>query len=305
MREKLDQLLNDDIVARWRLISISAFVVALVGFAAQLTGSAVRDAQITATIVGCLVFASQVALYLLPAHKVLSSIGQRRTYLVRSGLTIAASAAIAFMVSASAPKVQAAILNRRLKAALAELHSESVQPAQAAGNVFKTALNARVHLRPDLVAQATAELKADRNAETWQAYMALLTYIVNWRYDPEGLEWRLDRLNEILRTAPVCGSRNEGFNAAEFTTKDGRVTKFADISKWPKAIFSCSLVLDGRTLSDTDLDYLVVKYHGGPADMKNVRLTTVKFDLDDTPNARRLAEAILNAHDNTLTFRAE
>jgi hypothetical protein len=306
MRDRLDYLFGDDLAARWRIILTSALCVALSGFVGQSSGSTVREAQIAATVIGGVVFSLQVLLYVIPAHTVLRSLGlEARIYLLRSALTIAASTILALVVSVSAPTVQAAILNRRLKAAIIALETDPVHPARSAHDVFKAALYSSGQLRHDLVAQATKELKGERSADAWQAYLALLTYTVNRRPDPEGLDWRTERLDAVTKNVPTCGPRNEAANVAEFTTKDGIVTHVSDVSAWPKGILACRMLLDGATIKDTQLNYLIVDYRGGPATLENVRFTDVKFDLNDTPNARRFADALLHSENNVLTIHLD
>lgn len=306
MKERLDCLLGDDAAARWRIILTSAVGVALSGFIGQWTGSNVREAQVAATVIGCAIFCLQVFLYTVPAHRVLRSLRlDTRMYLLRSALTIAASAFLAFIVSVSGPTVQAAILNRRLKSVVVAMEADHSRPARSADDVFKTALYSRVRLRDDLVARVSKELREERSADAWRAYVSLLTYTVNRRPDPEGLEWRMDRLDEVTRGAPVCGPRNEGINAAEFTTKDGIVTHVSDVSAWPKAIQACRMLLDGANIKNTQLEYLIVDYRGGSVTLDNVRFINVKFALGDTPNARRFADELLNSGNNVVTIHLE
>ncbi len=301
MRARVDYLFDNDAKARWRIILVSSLAVASAGFIGQSTGSTVRQAQIAATIIGCTIFCLQVLLYTIPARHVLRALElNRRVYLFRSTVTLAASALIAFAVSVSAPTVQAAILNRRLKAAVASLETNHPQTARAADQIFDTALHANVRLRDDLVAEATQELRQQQSADAWRAYVAGLTYVVDLR-DGGGIQYRLNRLDEVTENPPICGPRYEGANVAEFVKKGSQIT-FHDVSRWPRAITSCRLPLDGRTIKNTQLEYLIVEYHGGPVTLENVRFTTVKFQLDDTPNSRKFTDALLHSDNNVLTI---
>ena len=305
MRERLDYLVGNDTKARWRIISTSALTVAVSGFVDQSSGATIRQAQVAATFIGTAVFCLQVLLYSLPTTRVFDALRHRnRAYVSRFAAAIAASGILAFLASATGPAVQAAILNRRLRTAISAMDRNAVPPARDADQIFAVAvLDSRIRLRSDLVTEAIRKLEQQPDSESWRAYVSALTYTVNRR---DGAEpWQLERLEEITRDAPACGPKNMGANVLEFVTRGGRVTEVHDVSRWPTAITSCRLPIDGKRLEDAQLEYLIVEYHGGPLLLANVRFTIVKFDIEDTPNGRKLADALLRSYNNVLTIELQ
>jgi hypothetical protein len=304
MRERLDYLLANDPRSRWRIILTSAVAIAIFGFICQSSGATIRQAQVAATSIGAVVFCLQVLLYSVPVPRVLDALRlYNRGSVARFAAAIAASGLLAFLASSTAPAVQAAVLNRRLRAAISAMDRNPVPPARDADQIFDAAFDFRIRLRSDLVAEATRKLEQQSNSESWQAYVSALTYTVNQRYGTQ--PWQLERLEQITTDAPVCGPRNTVANVAEFVTQGGRVTEVHDVGRWPIAIMSCRLPIDGRRLENTQLDYSIVEYHGGPLHLNNIRFTVVKFDIEDTPNGRKFADALLRSESNVLTIDLE
>jgi hypothetical protein len=115
MLARLDELLGTDNASRWRIISISASAIAMWGIASELRGIPVRDAQISATIVGALIFLVQVCTYCLrspaPTVHVERAVGMPR----RLAMGAVAAGVIIFLSIVPLPVVEAAVVSRRLR----------------------------------------------------------------------------------------------------------------------------------------------------------------------------------------------
>jgi hypothetical protein len=309
--ERLDILLDVDTRSRWRIILISALAISVSGFVGERAGERVRDAQVAAAVIGLIVFCSQTFLYTLSPGALRASFSvQRRTYLLRSAVTIAASAMLAIVASVSAPLAQAAALNRRLREALAHPDGHA---ARAAGQILFYAAHSQAQPRIDLVTRLAHEyahiaVAPERGQEAaWDAYVAALNYIVNWRAarrDPETLQASMRALDSV-KNAPVCGPNNEALMVSEAWARKGQWLSVEALKEWPNGLHDCRLVIDGKNLFDVLLFNVIVEYHGGPATLNNVRFLAANFQLDNTPNARKLAEALLQSDKNVVTLTLE
>ena len=306
LAERLDLLLGRDVRSRWRIIAISALCVAAIGLTAESTGASVRIAQLSSTSIGACVFLLQIGLYIISPHVVWERVRvSSRIYMMRSAAGLAASGVLAIVASLSAPEVEAAFLNRRLKIAFAEDSATHRLPS-ATQRIFTDALFAPVQLRRDLVERATSEVRKQSSKEAWQAFVAILNYTVNRRgiADEGALKERLEKL-ESLKYAPLCGPSNLSGSAISAFTVNNGVPDLQAFSALQE-ISSCRLVLDGQKLAQITMSSVIVEYQGGPVVLKNVAIVGVLFNLpNDTPNVRRFADAVLQAKDNLLTIRIE
>ena len=124
--------------------------------------------------------------------------------------------------------------------------------------------------------------------------------------DPDAFIENTNRLHSIDVNGPVCGPQNDAFSVLSFTNKDHKTVKVESLEKWPRTIMACRLPLDGAEIKNTVLNYVVVEYNGGLATLDNVRLFGVLFDMPhDSPNARKLADAVLRAEDNIISISLE
>ena len=290
LHERFDRLFDKEGRTRWRMIAVSAGAIALYGLISQVAGGAkATDIQQPATIIGIVVFTVQVLLYCSRPALSLRTRLRTKIYLLRSSIAIATSALLAVIAFISAPAVQAAILNRRLRAAMGSIVTTPETNFQEVRYVFSAALNSPARLPDNLVASATQAVSKQNTPSAWEAYTAILEYMVNLRSNEgtdDGLDWHIQRLEDVTKEAPLCGPQNSRINVAEFITKSGRVTHFNDVRSWPTAVEGCRLVLDGMSLKNTEISYAVIKYDGGPVTLDNVRLLFVKLELADNPNAR-------------------
>ena len=303
--ERLNYLLAKDTKSRWRMIGVSAVAVASAGFIAQLTGSTLADAQGPATAIGIVVFVLQGFLYTMRPALVKYIPAQTKGYLVRAALGLGTTTLLAVVAFLSAPAVDAAILNRRLRDAMLGGVSALVTHSEEVSRVFSTAIDNGVRLQGELVQRATQEASKADTPSAWEAYVAIVNYTLALRSNEgseDGLQWHRQRLEDLTKNVAPCGPMNDKITIAEFTTKDGQITHFKDVSRWPVTINACRLTLDGTSLKDKQIDYSVVAYNGGTLNLTNVRLYFDKLELADTPNARKFAEEVLKAQDNVLTI---
>jgi hypothetical protein len=305
MKERLDNLFDGDTRSRWRIIIFSSLAVSVFGFIAQSSGVSLRDAQIGATAIGGIIFCAQVFFYVIPAKEPAEGLQlDTRPYLVRLALAAAVATLLAIAASASAPVVEAAVLNRRLRNALEQRRADPNMRAIATNHIVAYAMHSQLKLRSDLVATATGEFGQVSTPEAWKAYETLVNYYVNWRAS----KWNAERLKESMHEldsmgdAPPCGPSNEGYSLAEVFLKEGKFETVEDRKPWPHMIHGCRLVLDGKTLKDTFLANVIIEYRGGPVTLENVRVSTAKFELINSENARKLADAILRADSNVVTL---
>jgi hypothetical protein len=230
-----------------------------------------------------MIFFVQVFLYTMPdrATQLLTS----RAYLIRSAATVAASVVCALLASSSAPVVQAAILDRRLKQAV-----ENRKP-EVASTIIEIATDSHIALNRRLVANATTKFAGDTTQGAWNAYLAMVNYTtklrsLNWsfRFEPNlGPE----RLTSHPGNEP-CGPENN-----------------VVIEPRAPGIVTCRLRLDGQSLSNTYLVAVTVDYDGGPVSLNQVRFLSTILEMKDTPNTRILARKLLESENNTITLEID
>jgi hypothetical protein len=303
MREKMDNLFDTDTRSRWRIILTSSLAVALFGFIAQLSGSSLLNAQIGACIVGGVFFFTQLFLYATPAKKPVNDLRPRREAF-RSALAVMASGLLAILASASAPIVDAAVLDRRLKDALEQKRSEPSVRAVAASNIVSYAMRSGLKLRSNLVTSATNEFWHENTPEAWLAYVALLNYTVNLRANKGDFDVAIAGMQQLYSVGnlPACRPDNEVAMIGQVMAKNNNFQEPESLKSWPNGLHNCKLLLDGKALKDYFLFDLMIEYHGGELTLENVRFSICRLVLEDNPNARTFAEALLHSDNNIVTI---
>ena len=315
LRERLDHLFDSDTRARWRIILSSAVVVAFCGIIAQSSGTSLPVAQLAATIIGAAVFLCQMIIYTLPAKTSSLRRARQRTELpalpgltkrslFRPALTLAATALVAIIGAASAPVVGATVLNRRLENLLDKREAEPIARAAEASHIVTYAIQSQLKLRDDLIVNATQKFRKANTEADWLAFQALLNYTVNWRVSKWNVKLMATnvRLLNSIETAPPCGPTSNGIGLAEVFIDENGIERVEDRRPWPNMFNDCRLSLDERTLKDAFLTRVILEYRGGPLTLENVLLSTVRFEMANSENAHKLADAIFHAESNIVTF---
>jgi hypothetical protein len=155
MMLRLDQLLETDSRSRWRIIFVSAAAIAIWGILSELRGVSVHEAQVNATICGAVIFVLQVSFYCARSAK--SQIQLEWIAAVPRRLVMTA-AAVFVLAMIPAPRLEAAILDRRLRA-LTRDKNLSPEQAKEVGSALDVAAMGRIKLPDSTRVQVYQALK--------------------------------------------------------------------------------------------------------------------------------------------------
>jgi hypothetical protein len=311
MHKRLDRLFDADTKARWRIIVVSAVTIATCGVFAELNEAKTRDAQIWATVVGVLVFSAQVLWY-ARSRSLVEIVKSRRRTLLQSALAVAVTSLLAIFAFFSAPAVEAAILNRRLREALEPRKSSSEQ-AIATSMIIKDAVRSQVKLRADLIRTATSDFEKKGTPEAWQAVLDLMHYHSSLIVPvPRLVYGGLDiaepnRYHISVHGEPFPHMRNSGI-----TVRVEDAALYEKITEHPNAQFqtgvSSILVeagsgmnLDGFRVKHVTFKDTSIFYDGGPLELEDVYFGNCTFYVADNLGGRQFSDVVIKS--NAVTVR--
>ena len=307
MGDRLDYLLNTDTRQRWKIIWVTAALIAVLGIICEALGAPIRTSEIMAIIGGVCVLLVQVVSYVhspLGAHNILRAFPQRRMFL-RAMLAASSTSAVAILTGISGSALEAAVLDKRLKLAIGKKNID----AETATSILRFAGENKIVLdRKTVEVVGNRSLHSADLETSWQLYLQVLGYVVLTRSSTP-LAMVFDRTfgtPSNLPNAP-CSKANSIFITRRFYPSyfeaDPNQIRNDTIDRWPTGLLNCALQLDNQTIRSQYLVNMIIQYEGGP-----VRLTDVRFwghchfSMKNTPNGRALGEALLKAVDNVITI---
>ena len=177
-------------------------------------------------------------------------------------------------------KVEAFSLNSQLRAIASPGRLSSLD-ARSLGAVFQKATERGLRLNPQLVTTANDRLlnESRSNPDAWSAALDALSY-------RSGLNIE----------ASTSFPQKEGCFVRP--PADGITVTIERLT-----IVGCDgQALDGLQLKDMRFKDSTIVYHGGPAVLQNVEFENCRFILDYSPGARKLARALTESQNVTITL---
>jgi hypothetical protein len=259
MNRRLDNLIERDTKSRWSIYSFSMVVMAVAGFIADMNGMPLVWAAFMATVLGLGSLLWQVSLYVSASSKVHQPIHSTLKDFLTPLVAIPSAIVALLTIASISPFVQASALNRRLKAIL-ESSSPATKKNAESAKVLKLANQSKVKLKPELVFELVAQTEENK-----------LVANSKIQEDAEYLQWRayVDAVTQ------------------NYISKGGHYPSFRE--------HETAFLLDGKDLTNDTFDTIKVVYRGGYLDMKSVRFVDPVFEIADSENGRKFAEAILAA----------
>jgi hypothetical protein len=172
--------------------------------------------------------------------------------------------AAGLLLSASSPYVQASVLNNRLRTIL-EGTNANKRNAETR-KILRYATQKHLRLRPELVSLAVIEVGGKEPG------------VLSRGGKGSDQQWYA----YIAAVNYEYNSRNTIIN--------------------PTVELGGSFVLDSNSFEETTLSGAHIIYHGGPLHLENAKFANVGFDIDNTENGRKLAEALLASKDGTVSI---
>jgi hypothetical protein len=313
MRRRLDELLEEDTVSRWRIISISALAVAVFGACVSaLTHKAISEVQLAACVVGAMVFSAQVIRYCLRTegipeqHTVIHGMTPK---LRRTLILAVTSAVVPLLLSLPAPLLEGAVLNRKLRGLAQQQVPLSENSVGQIIDAITEASNANVRIPGETkvairsALRQTAVLKPALSNKAVTAEAAVASY--STAYPSRKLQAILSQ--ETLR-AEATGKEFVFTPIATNTGPDNYLT--TEISRQPDVarmerldnisplasdygpgfliVQGLSATIDGFYLRRIIFKNMRLTYHGGPLVMEQVYFLECQFEMVASPNVSRL-----------------
>jgi hypothetical protein len=303
----LEEFFSSDRKVRWRVIVVSSLVVAGWGIAAELSGKSVRDAQVEASVVGVLVFLTQVFAYCM--KRAMNHASARVEWIsprFPRRLALAAGALL-FLGLVPAPLLEAEILRRRFKA----LASQTPLPDS---EKIAELLSSRSSLnRPSQDLNRAERISGiipsgDGPGANRDNYVYT---IIGGSRSPRGfsmLPFVVNRGVNAIREMPAIG-----FTGLTYSEADAAIIGLIRPDTGPPEttrapFFARTFVVSARAGTAIYLDYFQFKnlvfldsniqYDGGPTSLRNVMFINCTFSLKQEPATIHFAEAVM-AHGST------